>query len=95
MTDLISKLCDETCARRHGEPASSAPGEKGVLLEMSPELWDQVSQAASMDGITPSEFCSRRMAAVVEEQLRGEAERRRRAAEPKPDGRLRFPGGIR
>jgi len=80
MANLTPEVLDKTLARQ---------------IEMPTKLWGQVCQAAKMDGVTPNEFCSRRMAAVVEEQLRREAERRRRLAEPKPFGRLRHPGGIR
>ena len=71
---------------------STAPAETDVLLEMSVELWDQINRAAEMDGMTFDEFFKRHMWAVAKERLHREAERKRQAAEPKPDGRLRFPG---
>ena len=63
--------------------------------EMSGELWDQINRAAKLDGMTFDEFCTLHMWAVAKERLHRELQRKRQAAEPKPDGRLRFPGGIR
>ena len=48
-----------------------------------------------MDGMTFDAYVNQHMWAVAKERLHREAERKRQTAEPKPDGRLRFPGGIR
>ena len=84
MADLIPELLDQTLVRWHGE-----------TIEMSVKLWNQVHQAAEMDDTTFDEFCTRHLATAAKERLRREAERRRRAAEPRPYGRLRFPSGVR
>ena len=84
MPNPIPEVLDQTLARQHCE-----------MIEMPVKLWNQVHQAAEMDNITFDAYVNQHMAAVVQAPLRREAECRRRAAAPKPDGRLRFPGGIR
>jgi len=90
-----TELLDQALARTYGPLNPPGPGEVDVLLEMSDELWDQISRAAEMDDMTVGEFLRLHAWAVSKEQLHRADQQKRQAAMPKPDGRLRFPGGIR